>query len=70
MDKHLAKKDIEELGFNQVGYVFNKPLFSNGVVKITFDDIKKEVCFKNIDVSVFKIQNKAELEKLLKQLGI
>lgn len=67
---NLAKKDIEELGFNQVGYFFNKPLFSNGVVKITFDDIKKEVSFKNIDVSVFKIQNKAELEKLLKQLGI
>jgi hypothetical protein len=70
MTKILAKKDIEELGFVQTGYSFCKPLFSKGDVKIVFDDIKKEVSFKNINVSVFKIQNKSELEKLLKQLGI
>ena len=68
--KYLDKKDIESLGFKQVGYSFSRPLFVKNGLNLILDDIKREISFNNIKNINFKIKNKSELKKIVEMLGI
>tara|TARA_B000000475_G_C15935671_1_gene422640 strand:+ start:154 stop:525 length:372 start_codon:yes stop_codon:yes gene_type:complete len=68
--KYLDKKDIEDLGFKQVGYSFSRPLFVKNGLNLILDDIKREISFNNIKNVNFKIKNKSELKKIVEMLGI
>lgn len=65
--KYLDKKDIEDLGFKQVGNSLSKPLFNKGNLNLILDNVNKEINFNN---TYFKIKNKSELKKIFEMLKI
>jgi len=68
--KYLDKKDIEDLGFKQVGNSYSKPLFNKNNLNLILDEDKREINFNNINNINFKIKNKSELKNIFEMLGI